>query len=166
MGSGRAAEIRGRASGHDWGVRDRLDHLFQHCADLAIDVEWEDLGPSRHGQWLEHRGVIVLHHHLTRRQTISCLAHELGHRAFGDECSTPVIERRAWEYAAALLITPAQYAAAESSVGHYMGDLAAELEVTPKVIEAWRRWWEKRGRVSPSAFAGDDAEPVGQHVHP
>jgi Zn-dependent peptidase ImmA (M78 family) len=126
--------------------RDRLDHLFQHCADLGIDVEWADLGPIRHGQYRATTGVITLNIRLTRRRSIAALGHELGHREFGDTCSTPLTERRAWEYAAALLVTPAEYRQAEERVGHHVADLAAELEVTTKVIEAWRRWWETRGR--------------------
>lgn len=126
--------------------RDKLDHLFQHCADLGIEVEWEDLGDTRHGEYRLRDDTIVLNHRLTRRQTISCLAHELGHRQFGDACSTPAKERRAWEYAAAFLVTPAAYRDAESLVGHTVGALAMELEVTPHVVEAWRRWWRKRGR--------------------
>lgn len=130
-------------------TRDRLDHVFQHCADLGIDVEWEDLGATKHGEYQLQGDRIVLSLRLTRRQTIACLAHELGHREFGDRCSTPPVERRAWEYAAAFLITPSEYRAAETEVGHHLSALAAELEVTPKVIEAWRRWWEKRGRHLP-----------------
>jgi transposase-like protein len=29
--------------------------------------------------------------------------------------------------------------------------LAIELGVTPRLIEAWRRWWEKRGRTLAAA---------------
>lgn len=123
--------------------------MFQHCADLGIDVTWADLGPTRHGEYRVAADVITLSLRLTRRQTIACLAHELGHREFGDACSTPVKERRAWEYAAALLITPTEYRSAERMVGHHLGDLAAELEVTTKVVEAWRRWWRKQGRRLP-----------------
>lgn len=126
--------------------RDRLDLLFQHCADLGIDVEWADLGDTRHGEYHLDGDRIVLSLRLTRRQTIACLAHELGHRAFGDRCSTAAVERRAWEYAAAFLITPTEYERAEAHVGHHLAALAIELEVTPKVIDAWRRWWEKRGQ--------------------
>ena len=60
--------------------------------------------------------------------------------------STPANERRAWEYAGALLISPVEYATAESRVGCHAGALASELEVTVRVIEGWRRWWEKRGQ--------------------
>ena len=125
--------------------RDQLDLLFQHCADLGIDVEWSDLAAHRHGEYHWTGDRIVLNLRLTRRQAISALAHELGHQAYGDRCSTPAAERRAWEYAAAFLITPARYAAAERVVGHHLSALAAELEVTPRVVEAWRRWWAKRG---------------------
>jgi hypothetical protein len=131
-------------------VKDRLDQLFRHCADLGIEVEWADLGPVRHGEYRATIDVITLNLRLTRRQTIAALGHELGHRQFGDRCSTPAVERRAWEYAAAFLITPAEYARAERSVGHHEGALAAELEVTPKVIEAWKRWWAKRGQHMPA----------------
>lgn len=126
--------------------RDRLDHLFQHCADLGIEVDWDDLGSKRRAEyvWVEDR--IVLNPRLTRSQATASLAHELGHQRFGDTCSTPAKERRAWEYGAAFLITPGEYAAAEDLVGCHTSALAIELGVTPKLIEAWRRWWEKRGR--------------------
>lgn len=127
-------------------TRDRLDHLFQHCADLGIDVEWDDLGSHRRGHynWVDDK--IVLSLRLTRAQATACLAHEVAHREFGDRCSTPAVERRAWELAAAMLVTPEQYAAAEEQVGPHASALALDLGVTPQVIEAWRRWWEKRGR--------------------
>lgn len=127
-------------------TRDRLDALFQHCADLGIDVEWTDLGAVRRGEYRRLGDRIALNWRLTRRQATATLGHELGHHRFGDTCSTPVTERRAWEYGAALLITPSEYAEAEASVGHRPSALAIELEVTPKLIEAWCRWWEKRGR--------------------
>lgn len=128
-------------------MADRLDHLFQHCADLGIDVEWADFGEYRRGEYRRIGDTIVLSPRLTRRQTIATLAHELGHQRFGDTCSTPANERRAWEYGAAMLISPTQYRAAEALVGHHLCDLAIELEVTPKLIEAWRRWYHRRGHL-------------------
>lgn len=127
-------------------MRDRLDHLFQHCADLSLEVEWTDLGEYLRGDYCRRDNVIRLNLRLTRRQATATLAHELGHERFGDTCSTPANERRAWEYGAAMLITPTEYQAAEAVVGHHLSALAIELEVTPKLVEAWRRWWERRGR--------------------
>jgi hypothetical protein len=126
---------------------DRLDHLLQHCADLGINVDWADLGPLRRAEYRRYDDRIVLSWHLTRRQAIATLAHELGHQKFGDSCSTPANERRAWEYGAAMLITPEEYQAAEQMVGHHPASLAIELDVTPRLIEAWRRWWETKGRL-------------------
>ncbi|WP_051706158.1 ImmA/IrrE family metallo-endopeptidase [Nocardioides aequoreus] len=130
-------------------TRDRLHLLYQHCADLALDVEWAPLGEHRRG-FYRHPRLIVINDRLTRAQATATLAHELGHERFGDTCSTPAAERRAWEYGAALIVTPEEYADAEALVGHHPAALALHLEVTPRLIEAWRRWWWTRGRlVSP-----------------
>lgn len=126
-------------------TRDRLDLLYRHCADLGVDVEWCDLGEFRRAEYRHGANLIRLSLLMTRRQAIGALAHEAGHHAFGDTCSTPATERRADEYAAAFLITPAEYRAAESVVGHHVNALAIELEVTPRIIKAWRRWWGKHG---------------------
>lgn len=127
-------------------TRDRLDQLFQHCADLGIDIEWRDLGETRRGEFRRHANTIVLNPRQTNRQVVACLAHELGHERFGHGCSSPANERRAWEYAAELVITPGEYAAAESRVGPDVAGLALELAVTPRLVEEWRRWWHLRGR--------------------
>lgn len=128
-------------------TRDHLDHLFRHCADQGLEVEWSELGDRRRGAYYFDGDRIVLSLRLTRAQAASTLAHELGHQRFGDRCSSPAAERRAWEYGAALLISPRQYEAAERLVGPHLSALAVELGVTPKLIEAWRRWWETRGRL-------------------
>jgi Zn-dependent peptidase ImmA (M78 family) len=126
-------------------TRDRLDELFQHCADLGVQVEWRDLGETRRGEFRRLTNTIVLNSRLTGTQALACLAHELGHAFLGHSCSTPANEQRAWEYAAAQLITPADYSAAEARVGPETAALAIELAVTPRLIEGWRRWWLKRG---------------------
>lgn len=129
-------------------TRDRLDDLFKHCADLGVDVDWCDLGELRRGDYFRDGNQIRLNLRLTRAQATATLAHELGHHRFGDRCTNPANERRAWEYGAALLITPGEYATAEATVGHHLSSLAIELGVTPKLIEAWRRWWATKGRVA------------------
>lgn len=124
--------------------------LFKHCVDLGIDVEWTDLGSTRRGEYDWRHDRIVLSRRMTVPQLVSSFAHEFAHAVFGDRCSVPAKERRAWEYAAAFLITPAEYAAAEQLVGCHPNALAAHLGVTPRLIEAWRRWWETKGKHLPA----------------
>lgn len=120
--------------------------MLQHCADVGLEVEWADLGDYIRGGYRWRDGHIVLSLRLTEAQAVSTLVHEVGHAKFGDRCSSPAGERRAWEYGAAFLITPEEYRTAEHLVGHHLSALAIELGVTPKLIEAWQRWWETRGR--------------------
>ena len=61
--------------------RDRLDELLRHCAELGIDVRWQDLGETRRGEYHRLDNSIVLSPRLTGRQVVACLAHELGHAA-------------------------------------------------------------------------------------
>jgi hypothetical protein len=135
----------------------RLDLLFAHCADLGVQVDWADLGEYRRGEYRADEHRIVLNHRLTRAQAAATCAHEVAHHLFGDRCSSPVAERRAWEYGAALIITPREYAAAEAAVGPHLGALADELGVTPKLVEAWRRWFSRKRH----AYAGWIPRVVG-----
>lgn len=122
----------------------KLDALLAHCGDLAIEVDWVDLGALRRGEYHDDRRLILINRRLTRVQATATLAHEIGHATFGDRCTIPSNERRAWEYGAALTIEVEEYSAAERLVGPHSGALAAHLEVTPKLIDAWRRWYLKR----------------------
>lgn len=121
----------------------RLDVLFAHAADLGLDVDWADLGEHRRGEYRDDSRLILLNHALTRVQATATLAHEIGHAVFGDRCSTPRAEKRAWEYGAALIIDPADYWRAERLVGPHLNALAAELEVTPRLVSAWREWYSR-----------------------
>ncbi|MDF9717642.1 ImmA/IrrE family metallo-endopeptidase [Nocardioides sp. ChNu-99] len=123
----------------------RLWNLLQHAADLHLEVEWRDLGPTRRGEYRRAKKVIILSTRLTDAQAVSTLAHELGHHRFADRCSTPGAERRAWRYAAALVVTPQEYRAAEAVVGHHPNALAAELGVTSRLVRAWCDWWGQLG---------------------
>lgn len=141
----------------------RLDLLHAHCADLGIEVAYDHLLPHYRGVYLDDTRRIVLAHGLTRVQATSTLAHEVGHAVFGDRCSTRKNELRAWEYGAALIITPGEYRAAERLVGCHPAAIAQHLEVTPKLIEAWRRWFQKRrplelqrSRIGSDHLADDD----------
>lgn len=103
-----------------------------------------DLGHCRRGEYLDDHKLIRLNQRMTWSQATATLAHEVAHAIFGDRCSTPRNERRAWELGAALVISAREYAESEALVGHHAGALAVELGVTPKLIHAWRRWYHHR----------------------
>lgn len=116
----------------------RLEGLLAHAAKLGLDVSWADLGDTRCGEYRRDEARIVLCSSLTRAQATATLAHELGHHAYGDRCSTPATERRAWAYGARLAIEPEEYAAAEQVAGSHPNLIASELGVTRRLVEAWR----------------------------
>ena len=122
----------------------RLDLLYHHAADLGLRVEWDDMGDFRRGVYFDDLQVIVLNNALTTNQATAALAHEIGHAVFGDRCTDPRRERRADEYGASLIITVKDYKRAERMVGCHLGALADELEVTPRLVEAWRRWYARQ----------------------
>lgn len=118
----------------------KLDLLYRHAADLGVEVEWHDLGPTRRGDYCDDLKVIRMNHRLTGWQATATLAHEIGHAIYGDRGHHPATERRADRMGASLVITPAEYRAAERLVGHHPGALAHELGVTPRLVLAWRDW--------------------------
>jgi Zn-dependent peptidase ImmA (M78 family) len=108
---------------------------------LGLRVKYADLG-RRSGE-VHSSGLVVINHTkslLTQRVT---LAHECGHWVFGhdwtDAHDRGRDETQADTYAARLLISAAEYADAERTVGAHPGALARELNVTPKLIELWRQ---------------------------
>lgn len=118
----------------------KFDLLLQHCADLGIDVEYRDLGPTRHAEYRHFDDLIVLNTRNTAAQMLAALAHEVGHAMYchyGKDSNHQMAD----EVGAALIIRPAEYAAAEAEVGSHPGALAAQLEVTRRLVLAWRRWY-------------------------
>lgn len=84
--------------------------------------------------------------HINRRCT---LAHELAHVVLEhDPGATGWIKRRqerdADRWAANLLIDADDYAAAELAHGPHSGAIAAELEVTQKLLTVWRETHERK----------------------
>ena len=94
-----------------------------------------------HGRYQHRKNLILLSNRITGPQTISVLAHELGHWHYGDADPEGIhardVEARAWRWAARLLVTPHRYAAAEHAVGPHLGAIARELGVTRQLLEHW-----------------------------
>ena len=76
------------------------------------------------------------------------LAHELGHYVLGHSPTasgwwSARQEKQADQWAANLLITPDDYAAAENTHGPHAGAIASELEVTCHMVNVWRSNFER-----------------------
>lgn len=120
----------------------KFDLLLRHCADLGIEVEYADLGPHLFGEYRDWESLIVLNRRNRADQMLSTLGHELTHAVWRENGKTARCAR-ADEGSAALIITPAEYAAAEAEVGCHAGALADHLGVTRRIVLAWRRWYAR-----------------------
>lgn len=117
-----------------------IDGIAEAMGVTVIDEP--TLRSDVNAMYVDAERVILVQPNLDPWNRRSCLAHELAHAFFRDEVSEPRIERRADQWAAQLLISPAEYKAAELLVGPSVGALAWELEVTPQVIETWRECYQ------------------------
>lgn len=76
---------------------------------------------------------------MTDTATVCSLAHELGHAHYEDPPGHyGAMELRADRFAARLLVSPADYALAETQYGPHPARLAHELGVTVKVLKTWQ----------------------------
>lgn len=116
--------------------------LTLHAEDMGARVVWALDLPER-GRTYPHVGVIVIRHGMTERRTVSTLGHELAHYYYGDTLCTPAANRRAWRWAARLLIPDADYAHAEQQ-HHSPGAIAQHLGVVVDVIHAYQESHEVR----------------------
>lgn len=121
----------------------KLDLLYERCGELQVEVQWHDLGRTRRGDYNDDARLIRVNRRLTQVQAISTLAHEVAHAVYRDRVTSRRIEQRADQVGASLIIAPEEYAQAELLVGPNPVSLASVLEVTPRLVLAWRRWWAR-----------------------
>ncbi len=122
-----------------------VDEVAQSMGVAVVDAP--ELRGDVNATYVDAERMILIRPGLDPWTRRSCLAHELAHAFFRDEISEPRIERRADQWAAQLLISPVEYAAAEVAVGPSVGALAYELEVTPAVVETWRACYRSQVHV-------------------
>lgn len=116
-----------------------LEELLARAESMGITIHW-DADSERQAYWVQAMDAIVLRDAMTQRRTKSLLAHELGHAHYGDWCSAPKAEKRAWRYAANLLIDPDAFDDAVHVYGPHMGAIARQLDVLVDVVRAhWER---------------------------
>lgn len=120
-----------------------LISLIDHAHGEGVRVWWRRIA-GRDAAWSARHYGIWVDPALTTREARSLLAHELGHAYYGDVGPQPEeAERRAWRYAANLLIDGAAYAEAERLHGPHLGGLAEALDVTPEVVRAFQDMIER-----------------------
>jgi Zn-dependent peptidase ImmA (M78 family) len=120
--------------------------LIEEAARLGVKVHIAEMDGDLRGFYSHRHRVIVVRLGMSRAQLNETLAHELGHAFYGHECTTAQMaeqERQADRRGALLLVDPDAYAAAEAFNPH-VNHIAAELELTPHVIEVWRSTWLPR----------------------
>lgn len=119
-----------------------LDQLADALGVAVVETPYLDDGLN--GQYLHHRRLILLRQGLDPWTRKSTLAHELGHAWHGDDIhGDPRLERRADQFAAQILITPAEYRLAEKLHDGHASGIAYELGVTPHLVEVWQNMYER-----------------------
>lgn len=120
----------------------RMSDVVLHAAALGLRVERQDLPGDLNGE-IRSDGTILLN--ADRRLSVQreVLAHEIGHHVHGHDQSADRhdherTERQADTYAARLLISPMLYRRAEAIVGTDPRLLAAELEVSRRLVTLWQ----------------------------
>lgn len=126
--------------------------LEQLAETLGITVEDDrhgNLHPGDFGGYIHHHRLILLDPTLGAVNRRCTLAHELAHAIRGDmPCGNPHFdvraERAADQIAAKLLISHAEYAAAEALYGAHDGAIARELGVTTHLLAVWRKTYKRQ----------------------
>jgi len=115
--------------------------LVREARHLGAHIAFAYLEPPLLGHCDVERGRVLVDMRLTEPQRKEVLAHELGHFANGDTCSTGPNERRADRYASRLLINVDAYRRAAAL---HPGDTAAiadELGQSRRIVRVFEKEW-------------------------
>lgn len=118
-----------------------MQNVVAHAMRLGLRVKYRDLG-RRNGE-LTSGGLILVNSRKPQIVQRCTVAHEVGHFWYGHDWTRDHDRARdEWQadsYAARLLISPVDYALAETLHGPHPGAIAKELEVTRRLVEIWRQ---------------------------
>lgn len=119
-----------------------LTALIDVAEARGYQVRWHRGGPK--AAWIPARNIVTVRVGMDDVTTLCALAHELGHAHYGDPPGHHgAHELRADRFAARLLVSPIDYAAAEALYGPQPQLLANELGVTVKVLKTWITLYER-----------------------
>lgn len=120
-----------------------IEALIQAAESRGYRIRWHRGGPK--AAWVPRRNTITLRLGMDDATTLCSLAHELGHAHYGDPPGHyGAHEIRADRFAARLLVSPVEYAAAEAIYGPQPQLIANELGVTVKVLKTWQTIYERK----------------------
>lgn len=120
-----------------------LNALIEIAENRGYRIMWHRGGPK--AAWLPHHSAVTLRVDLMESATLCALAHELGHAHYHDPPGHEGWrEKRADKFAARLLVSPVEYAAAEALYGPQPQLIAAELGVTIKILKTWKALYERQ----------------------
>lgn len=104
------------------------------------------------GYWVPDRNLISIRSDLNDLEARCTFAHELAHALLGHPgCTTAKDELKAHRRAAQMLISPADYAAAEETYEGNPIAIAADLQVTQYLLAVWQQWWQTSGQFTTAA---------------
>lgn len=119
-----------------------LTALIDVAEARGYQVRWHRGGPK--AAWIPTRNIVTVRVGMDDVTTLCALAHELGHAHYGDPPGHHgAHELRADRFAARLLVSPIDYAAAEALYGPQPQLLAHELGVTVKILKTWITLYER-----------------------
>lgn len=120
-----------------------VDALIDVAQARGYRIRWHRGGPK--AAWIPHKRTITLRVGMDDVTTLCSLAHELGHAHYGDPPGHHgVHELRADRFAARILVSPTEYATAETIFGPQPSLIAHELGVTVKVLKTWQSLHERQ----------------------
>lgn len=111
-----------------------MENLLTIAAEYGTQVKLARLDGGIKGFYDPISATIYLSRRLTPAEMRCTLAHELGHVYWGHDCTSPMNENQANDYACRLLIAPEAYAQAEQ-INSDISFIADELDVLPEYVE-------------------------------
>ena len=116
-------------------IEEQLENL---AATMNIHlIRSKRLDVSLNAAWHPTSRTILIRNNLDPTTRVCAIAHELGHAHYGHDCSDPRFERAADMWAAKQLLNNRVTPALLQEYRDMPGALAAELGVTPKLLQLW-----------------------------
>lgn len=117
-------------------------------ADLGVELKYtRSLPPQRLGAYLDDQKLILIRSGLTHVLEQETLHHEYAHAYYRDRSCHPRTEKRAWGFAARLIVDPVEYVKAER-VSADPAFIAHELGTTARIIRAFQGSLARVGHVT------------------